>query len=203
MPASPSIQSRRDRPRESPARKLLPRKGYMGKRWFVVQSRYRKQIAASIEIVALGFSCYVPMMPRRRLIGGRWCEENVPRFGNYIFAEFDPHIPGWQNLLHGKAQLSISRILCDAKFDPSPVPTPAIEAIKAYKVPIINPKPEKYRYQPGEQCSVHIAGHRQDAIFIEYNANRQFVRTWIFGAERTIEVKADDLEPLETIDANK
>lgn len=172
----------------------------MGKNWFVVQTEQNRHVSSSVAIAERGFQAFVPMMQKRRYIAGRYCDITVPRFGTYMFAEFDRDVPGWQELCHGAAKRAgIIRILCNAQMKPSPVPDAAISAIKAY-VPPTAVDPEPYRYRPGQRCSVYVAGRRQDAIFLEYRGNRQFVATWIFGAEHTIEVKVADLEPLESID---
>lgn len=166
-------------------------------RWHVVQFERGKHKSAENEIVCSGFLAYTPMIVRRRVIHGQVSDLTVPRFGCYLFANFDRDIPGWQLLTSlGSKRAGIVRILGNDPSRPIPVPDEAIDAIRAYEpTPVEEPRP--YLYSPGEPCTIHIGGRKQQAVFVSYQGKRQFVRAWIFGAEHVVEAKAADLEPLD------
>lgn len=149
-----------------------------------------------MAVTLCGFQTYLPLIDRRRIIAGIRSTITVPRFGIYFFANFDQREPGWEQIVHGDCKRrGVVDVLrnCDK---PSPVPDEAIDAIKSYQPPIPDEIAEPYRYNPGEYCKVMIAGSSKPAVFVGYQGNRMFVRTWIFGAERVSEVTYAELEPL-------
>lgn len=168
--------------------------------WFVAQAVRNREIAAALSVVRLGFEAHVPIIRKQRKIGRILAEVDMPRFGTYIFVRFDAFLDDWGALWRKQRRIPerryFERVLCNAAGDPSPVPDAAMEAIRAYSPP----KEETtmpHVYSPGERCSVYIAGQRMEAAFVKYQGNRQFVRTWILGAEHVTEVRAAELEPLD------
>jgi hypothetical protein len=165
-------------------------------RWHVVQIQPGYDKSAYDFMRALEFEPFIPMIARRRSVRGRIIDDEVSRFGCYIFGRFDAICDPWGHLSHSKAKRSgIVRVLCNAEMKPSPVPDAAIEAIRAYR-PILEEPRLTHIYQPGESCICYIAGIRKEAVFVKYEHNRQFVRTWMFGCEHLVEVRAAELEPL-------
>ena len=165
-------------------------------RWYVVLFESGKHVSAAAEIVACGFSAYVPMIIRRRVMGSRLVETPVPRYLNYLFAAFDVERDDWMGLMRPSGKRAgIVRVLGNNPAKPMPVPSEVVAAIRAYEPPA-EARQERYRYRSGEECKVIIGGVHKRAVFIGYQGQRQFVRTWVFGAEHVVEVRAADMEPL-------
>lgn len=166
-------------------------------RWHVVQFERGRHVSVATEIALRGFEAYCPMLAKRKITGGNISEVNYPRFGIYMFALFDRAESDWARLLNPKGtRAGIVRLLGNDPMRPIPVPTEAIEAMRAYEPAAVH-APTPYRYQPGEPCHVYISGVRKQAVFVDYKGSRQFVRAWIFGAEHVVEVKSAELEPMD------
>jgi hypothetical protein len=72
-----------------------------------------------------------------------------------------------------------------------------MDAIRAYQPEPIAKHDEKIVFRPGQRVCWIKAGVRREAVFVEYLGSRQFVQTWILGAERLTEVTEAELEPLD------
>src|SRR5262245_53759896 len=92
------------------------------------------QIAAAVYAAGLGFETYVPMRPHIRLIAGKRTKCNVPRYGPYLFVQFDRDDPNWGELERGPKYFDC--ILRDRNI-PVPVPERAMAAMRAFA-----PEPE-------------------------------------------------------------
>lgn len=166
--------------------------------WFVAQAVSNRDIVpASLSVLRYGFEAYVPVIQRQKRIAGRIVDCAAPRFGTYIFVKFDRDLDPWPELCRGSdvRRAYFETVLCNGQGRPSPVPDAAMEAIRAYRPPSEEAE-MPHVYQPGEEVICFVAGLRMQAVFVGYQGNRQFVKTWIFGRESTVEVKAAELEPL-------
>lgn len=174
------------------------------KRWHVAQAVRNREIAASLSVVAYGLEAYVPVIQRQRKIGRKLLEVSAPRFGTYIFVRFDAWEDPWPRLVseHIDRRKYFERVLCSAGGMPLPVPDEAMEAIRNYQPPK-QEEAEPYVYTPGERVTCYIAGVRKEAVFLKYQGNRRFVRTWLFGTEHVAEVREAELEPLDLDDGNR
>ena len=174
----------------------------MARAWYVAQAVGGREVAASVAATALGFPSFLPLLPVYRRIGHRLVETSVPRFGVYLFLNFDREMDPWADLMrdnstHHPHPKYFRRILCDADGIPVPVPEDAMDAVKAFKPPVQEIVARR-RYQPGEKVICTIAGVRREAVFVSYCGSRPMVKTWIFGALRTTEVRAAELEPIDS-----
>ncbi len=168
-------------------------------RWHVAQAVRNREVAAALSVTEFGMKAYVPSTKRRCKRGFQIVEEAVPRFGTYVFLQFDREKDQWGKLVgdHATRRRYFERILCGSDGLPSVVPNQAIEAIRAYVPPPSREPLMPYVYSPGERITCFIAGVRREAVFVEYCGSRPFIRTWIFGAERVTEVSTSELEPLD------
>ncbi len=167
--------------------------------WHVAQTVRNREIPASLSVIRLGFEAYVPILHKRRKVGRKFAIVPSPRFGTYIFVRFDRDNSIWGDLCREDAghRKYFERILCDCTGRPALVPDIAMQAIRAYQPPIPQEIQMPHNYRPGERVICSIAGMRREAVFVEYCGTRPFIKTWIFGAERTTEVSTAELEPLE------
>ena len=167
-------------------------------RWHVAQAVRNRELAAALSVTQWGMNAYVPSIKRQCKRGFQIVEEVVPRFGVYVFVQFDRDVDPWGKLVsdHVSRRRYFERVLCNADGVPSAVPARAMDAIRAY-VPPSEEALMPHVYQPGEAVLCFVAGIRMQAVFVGYQGNnRQFVRTWIFGRESIVEVSTAELEPL-------
>lgn len=167
------------------------------KLWYVAETVRNRQDEAALSVAPLGMEAYVPAIVRVRKRGHHMVEEEEPRFGTYIFLRFDRMADPWPELIHGVSRKKyFQRILSNSDGVPIPVPNRAMEAIMAWKPPRIG-DPIPITYQPGQLIRWTVAGKSQEGVFVGYKGKRQYIRTWIMGAEHICEVRTSDLEPVE------
>ncbi len=168
------------------------------KSWFVAQAVRRREFDAALSVQQHGFNAYVPGVNRQHRRAGVLVNVEVPRFGCYVFVEFDPEVDHhWPDLCRELPfrRRYFERVLCFASGRPKPVPTEAMDAIRAFQ-PYVETKVDPYVFKPGEAVLWTMAGVSRQAVFLRYEGNRQFVTTYVFGADRTTEVRNSDLEPM-------
>lgn len=169
------------------------------KRWFVGETIRDRQDEAALSVTPLGMEAYVPAIIRVRRRGHQIVQEEVPRFGCYIFVRFDRGSDPWPELLrgHGPVNSHFRRFLCNSENTPAPVPDRAMEAIMSWVPPSMDEVKKRIEFKAGDEVVWTEAGVRRSGYFVEYRGKRQFIRAWIFGSERILEVSSAQLEPAE------
>jgi len=111
----------------------------MTERWFVVETKFRREVQAREDIEALGFSCFLPIEVRRRKDRSKKhrpiVEYQVPMFPRYVFPRFDLSQPcGWQKI----ARLHTVKgwLKPGAMALPSPVREDFIDRVRAEQIAI-------------------------------------------------------------------
>lgn len=170
----------------------------MSTRWYVVQGKRGHEVTAWYYLGSRGIEAYVPLDMRKRHVRGHFMDVQEPRFNGYFFAAFDRDEEDWRRIFRTPeaTRCGIVRLLGNDPEKPPPVPDGVMDAIRAYAPPS-QLSYEPHRFSPGEHCTMMLHGQRKTAVFVEYLGSRQFVRTWIFGAERVCEVTASEIEPLD------
>lgn len=102
----------------------------MGKRWFVVRTKWGKEAQAGVEIAKLGIPVLIPMAYKMRK-EGKWMvpEPDGPLFPRYIFAAFNRKdgASRWPEIYKARG---VIRILSDKQNNPIPVKYQIIRAIR-------------------------------------------------------------------------
>lgn len=166
----------------------------MGKRWFVVRTRWAKEAQAGVEIAKLGIPVLIPMAYKMRK-EGKWMvpEPDGPLFPRYIFAAFNRHDATcrWPEIYKARG---VVRILSDKNNDPVPVPYKVIRAIRWR-----NREPKKARFESkfrdGQRVKA-LAGPFTSFEGIAQASAKDRVRVLlsIFGREIPVEFEDKDLE---------
>jgi transcription antitermination factor NusG len=60
--------------------------------WFALQTRYRYEERIATELHTKGFECFLPTLREVRTWNDRKKVLNVPAFGGYLFARFEPSL---------------------------------------------------------------------------------------------------------------
>jgi transcription antitermination factor NusG len=110
-------------------------------RWYCVRTQWGQDIRADIAIRQSGFQVFAPTLwkppsPARRSLNGamRPAREAriIPLFSRYLFARFNLAEPGWQAI---RGLPGVEAILSSTPESPTPVPEPALEAVRSLCAP--------------------------------------------------------------------
>ncbi len=111
----------------------------MNLRWYVVETKFRREAQAHEEISDMGFTCFLPMEVRRRQDRGKFrrpiIEYSVPMFPRYVFPQFDISQPcGWQRI--GRSQNVKGWLKPAQDAPPSAIREDFIDRVKTEQVAI-------------------------------------------------------------------
>lgn len=168
------------------------------KQWFVGETVRNREDEAALSVARYGLEAYVPFDRKYKRCGRRIMETQAPRFGVYIFLLFDRRTDPWPELIHGRSHKEyFKRILSDADRNPIPVPTRAIDVIRAYSPPPME-APQPIVFKPGQPVLCTISpGVTVQAVFVAYRGETPMVEVWIFGRKSTVPVSHAQLETLD------
>ena len=163
-----------------------------GRRWFVVQSRPRKESYAADNLERQGFETYVPRLKRTKRHARRSWTGLVPLFPRYFFVRLDLGADRWR-AVHSTYGVSC---LLNAGTWPLPAPTAFVEELiaagKGAETIDLTPA-----LKPGEQVCF-LTGPFAETIgrLVELDdVGRAHVLLELLGAQRKITVASTTLAP--------
>jgi transcription antitermination factor NusG len=98
----------------------------IGSSWFALQTRYRYEERIATELKAKGFESYLPTMREIHQWKDRKKVLDVPAFGGYLFARFEPSL---QNRVRVLETAGVVKLLGN-HGRPEPVPEGEIESLR-------------------------------------------------------------------------
>ena len=111
----------------------------MADQWFCVVSKSNQEARAAVELTKQGFDVFMPILDRR------------PMFPRYLFVQFDRERDPWGAIKNTRGCVDLLK----NGFLPSPVPTPVIEALKAYRPPVEGEAAPEQVFNTGETVVIH------------------------------------------------
>lgn len=163
-----------------------------GRRWFVVQTRPRKEVQAGINLENQGFQSFLPRISRTTRHARRSRTVLAPLFPRYLFVSLDLGREQWRSV---NGTFGVSRLVSHGAW-PTPVPHGLVEEliVLTEEVGAID---LRNALTPGDRVRF-LSGPFAEAIgrlVALDDAGRARVLLELLGSEREISVAAEVLAP--------
>lgn len=166
----------------------------MGRRWYVVRTRWAAEAQAGVEIAKLGIPVLIPMAYTTRK-EGKWMVpvSDGPLFPRYIFAAFNVRDPAsrWPEIYKCRGAV---RVLGSHPTNPKPVPYRLIRAIRQRERPPGKRRVEA-KFKTGQRVRATAGPFQSFEGICKVSAkDRVKVLLSLFGRETAVEFDDHDLE---------
>ncbi|MBT9330259.1 UpxY family transcription antiterminator [Paracidobacterium acidisoli] len=162
--------------------------------WFALQTRYRFEERIATELEAKGFESYLPRLKETHQWKDRKKVLDVPAFGGYIFARFDPSL---RNRVRVLETAGVVRVL-GHHGRPEPVSELEIEALRLALESGVQCERHEH-LEVGSKISVRrgpLAGLSGQVMRLG-NRVRIFVNVVSVHQSISVEVPLEDIDPLD------
>jgi len=96
-------------------------------RWYVIQTQYRNEKAAALNLRRQGFEAYLPLYSKRRRHARRTDWVPSPLFPRYMFVSMDVNLECWRAV---RSTIGVSSLVSYGDL-PAPLPEGIVEEIRA------------------------------------------------------------------------
>ncbi len=96
-------------------------------RWYVVQTHYRNENMAKLNLMRQGFDVYLPLFSKSRRHARKTTMAPAPFFPRYLFVSMDIELSRWRAV---RSTIGVTSLICHGER-PSPLADGVIDAIRA------------------------------------------------------------------------
>lgn len=128
----------------------------MGKRWYVVQSKLKREKEAYENLKNQRYGIFLPMIAETKVVRGRLVTIQTPLFPSYLFVQFDIKRSKWRSILGTRG---VKHLLGSTDIYATPLPRGFIEDLQKHAdrsgiVTIKSAVRAVSRYTPGDVVRV-------------------------------------------------
>lgn len=153
---------------------------------FVIQTKPRQELRASIELARQDYDVYIPWMQVKKLRNHQMTVINEPFFPSYIFVGWAPN---WWPI---KSTFGVQRILMGQSDEPYKMPDSIVEQIRA-RINAPQPIYEPQAFQQGDRIRV-TSGVLQGLEGLFHKSASQRAYALVDFSKRKVQIPLANLE---------